>query len=406
MVIVPWFLITSIAAVMPVAARPQLKFEPQEKITTGSLERLEVALEWQVREFVPGPHPADPIKQIAVDGQQGILYLHCQRWGYGLEKSKPAGIFAYNMHTGEQIRHIRVPARLDMSGSSRNASGRCIFDFENRAAWYACGLEETNVVLRLDLEKDQPRVVARDLVFADEPRTGDGRLLLVTPRRWRQAREVSWFDPATERLDNPVELPIDVEWTWIGAAGKHVVGLSQPYPEDNGGPDRRKPARWQVLKADDQRIVSLASRLSDLDKVKPGPRGAADNFALDSVDGRLLILSAPFEHRDAVKRPLTVCEIPTLETICEGGAFFWTRFVPVAKTPCIMLLRGPSSPEVLFLAEKDCKVRRRLNFASTQVSQAGESWTPFSDASGLFVGVYGARGVVLFAVRPPGQEGQ
>lgn len=403
MMIVPWSLVASIAVIAPAAGCPRLKFEPREKITAENLERLETVLAWQVRAFVPGPHPADPIKQIAVDGQRGILYLHCHRWGYGLEMLKSAGIFAYDMRSGKEIRHIRVPTLLDMSGSAKNASGRCVFDFDNQVAWYACRLEDSDVVLRLDLKKDQPRIVARDLEFADEAHPGDGRLLLATADRWHQSRRVCWFDPATEKLDQPVELPREVEWTWIGAAGNHIVGLTSDHPDDNGGSDPNKPMVWQVLKIDNERIEVLANRPLDYSKEQPG---TWTYFTLDPVNNRLLTLSAPLEHPDAVKQPLEVYELPTLNVICNGGSFYSTRIVPVAKSRLIMLLQGRSSTEVLILDERACKVRKQLDFASAGVSQTAETWTPFSDASGQFVGVYGDRGVVLFAVRPPGQEGQ
>jgi len=382
---------------------------PTEPLTAANAGRLEMVYKARLGDYgyLPLPEYDDTIGDVAIDSSRHVMYF-TPGWRPGLLPSLipyvPVGVSAIDLRSGFEVRRTRIPHQPDMTGDTTVGGGPLVMADDRRHVFVSAGwhrgwpLDLASEVafsdkygearwglVRLDLQKDEPQLVAQSVGFAPHPQVDAHRLMILwSVWGWGYHPQIGYVDRASGRI----------------AARVAAINFERRGSEDNyrGGVGDYVLVRASSPKSE---LLVLAPEGGEL---KPVGRLVLDDWraGVDAVDWihRRWIVS---ESQEGGGRRVRVYDVPTLKVLGElpEGAFgrHPEGMVCVPKTSLLAVVPENSEQELVVFDLDSSKeiARRRLFYWGFPPWQ---SWRPVADPEGIYIGALGETWVNLFAVRP------
>jgi hypothetical protein len=377
----------------------RLRFTPTESISKANADRVEPVYRARfgansLPELLVGD-TFPSINRVYLSSDHS-LYMHRKRWtGLAGGLGWPVGIHEIDLRTGWERRRIRLPDNRDMTGTRRSSGASPgVFDYENNFVFWRTGFEGWGALVRLDLTKDDPKLLGgRGIRMVSDPFIEGNRLLVASEnRRSFEVDEILYFDRATGTISSQYPLPTEElkRCQVHGGFGDFILVSSW---------DRKKPGgSWWVLKQTGGEIVKDRELVNE-----PGWHRVAS--VLDYAGRRWVFAEQwagdPDDPSDTpVRSRIRAYSIPSLTVDAEfpvSGEVSWWGLSCVPRRSLAIVSPDDADEIIVLDLDRQTEILRRPLARHDSRSTA---WWPVSDPEGVYFGAYDHHYVQLFAVRP------
>lgn len=328
------------------------------------------------------------IRAAGVNAGRGLVDIRRGGWPEAKDRGRPTGIETISLSDGRLLRTTRVPEHLDLSGSDRSGQGVCFIDSRWRRAYLATALDERRVLLCMDLEKDDPRVLGAAMDIVMPPIANDTTLVFATTDFRQDMVALTYVDRATGRplASYPLEKFLNV--FPLCAANDMIVtcvdrnSRLQVWRVGKDGPqkvvERRLPANWSVLSA-----------CSDY---------KAQECIVTEVEG---------DSRKPTRRIVRRYSLMSLKEVSPVASLFAAdrrRFMSLPNADMILAIPAEATDTFLYGDLHSGKLK------GTASLNRNCSWVPCADDEGALIGAYSDgvgcdAAILLYAVPSEGVPG-
>jgi hypothetical protein len=333
----------------------------------------------------------------AVDSDRHILYV---LYNKPTAPSLVAGLYGYELDTGRIVVTSPLPARTDMTGTTRRASliGPAVFDFQRQACYVTTRLNNEIAVVRLSLSGSLPQVLARGYLLCEGAVLNEDTVLLKTSMHF--PFQLAALDLETLQIEGPWDWPITIEDCSVSGTNNGYILVRQTYLRPDGRLERRVTV--SVMRIFEQRLelVTSTENVSSCWSLSPP-------LVTSKGRGHVLVTFFPDGGWGVPVSPPTICSLPDFVPMVQltdldldltglDKAFVLSDAVSIPGTDLIAIpMHRNAEFKIHSTRTGEALIERRLYAFPVEPT---ESWDVFVDQHNRYLGYTGMHWVQLFGV--------